>query len=473
MLFNSWEFVALALVTLVLYYTVPRRPYQLLVLLGASLIFYGYQNPPLVLLLIGSILINAISSYLVVHGRPARRLFWAATGVIANLGLLVFFKYSALLYRTVAGVRGAGDPVGAFLTGIPLPIGISFFTFQGISLVVDAYRNRRAATTIVEVHPQFRRHLLDIAVFKAFFPQLVSGPIVKAHEFLPQIAAKRLRDVDWEFACRHLILGYFFKMVVADHLKDQTFWIAYPYFRSFSSLTLLVMLFGYSMQIFADFAGYSLIAIGIGALFGYRLPVNFEFPYIAQSFSEFWRRWHISLSTWLREYLYIPIGGNRRSPSRTYANLMAVMLLGGLWHGAAWSYAVWGGWHGVALAVERFLGNRIRWATDALPLRVLKAAAVFTFVTMAWLLFKLPNFGDVIEFLRSLRDQTQLPMQKKIVFTIFVYSLPVIGYHLAYVLRDRPRWRALRRADAAVFGLLLFLICVSSGAPGAFIYFQF
>ncbi len=473
MLFNSWDFIALLAITFALYYAAPARRVQVPVLLGASLVFYGYQRPVLVLLLIVSIAINAVTSFLVVHGRPSLRLFWATCGVVANLALLVFFKYSSLLYRTIVSHADSNDPVAAFLNGIPLPIGISFFTFQGISLVVDVYRGEHGGSRSVQVDRQFSSHLLNIAFFKAFFPQLVSGPIVKAHEFLPQIGKKRWRDIDWELAVRHLILGYFFKMVVADHLKDQTYWIAYPYFRSCSTATLLVMLFGYSMQIFADFAGYSLIAIGIGALFGYRLPVNFQFPYIAQSFSEFWRRWHISLSTWLREYLYIPLGGNRRSGARTYGNLMMVMFLGGLWHGAAWSYAVWGTWHGAALAVERFLGERFSIRADALPVKLLRAAAVFTFVTLAWLLFKLPNFHDVIEFLRSLGTQTDLPLHRKIVLAIGIYSLPVIAYHMRYVFRAQLQGTTFQRLEPWAFGLLLFLIVVNSGAPGAFIYFQF
>ena len=241
-------------------------------------------------------------------------------------------------------------------------------------------------------------HFRNTALFKSFFPYLVAGPIVKAHEFYPQIEAKNLQDIAWETAFRCLVVGYFLKMVVADNLKDATFWIEYPHFLRHSSVGLLALLFGFSMQIFADFAGYSLIAIGLGHLFGYNLPTNFNFPYLSRSFSEFWKRWHISLSTWLRDYLYFPLGGNRKGKIRTYLNLFIVMFLGGLWHGASWKYAVWGSFHGLALAVERLFRNKINlprhWVLDSLRVLV-----VFSFVTFAWLLFRLPTLKQVYDYL--------------------------------------------------------------------------
>jgi len=331
MLFNSFAFLALLVMTWIAYYSVPSARIQIPILILASLVFYSYNQPILVFLLLFSVGINIVSSYYVTYGNVKHRKVFAIGGVVLNLGILAFFKYSPLFARTF--FKGTNS-IGEFLITIPLPIGISFFTFQGISLVVDVFREKYFKSREV-VPVSFVEHAQRVMFFKSFFPQLISGPIVKAHEFLPQIGVKRIRDVQWERCFKSLVLGYFLKMVVADNLKDYTFWIAYPYFETKSTLTLLVMLFGYSCQIFADFAGYSLIAIGLARLFGYDFKDNFNFPYLSTSFKEFWKRWHISLSSFLMEYLYIPLGGNRKGRVRTYINLMITMILGGLWHGAA------------------------------------------------------------------------------------------------------------------------------------------
>src|SRR5690606_7281818 len=266
-----------------------------------------------------------------------------------------------------------------------------------ISLVVDSYKVRDIPKYSSIVVRNMVQHSLRITTFISFFARLVAGPVVKAHEFLPQIKPKFCREVNLNITFADLVTGYFLKMVVADNLKDQTFWIEFPYITGIHSITLIILLFGYSMQIFADFAGYSLIALGLARLFGYVLIDNFNFPYISASFREFRRRWHIALSTFLREYLYIPLGGNRMGALFTYRNLMITMMLGGLWHGAAWSYAVWGFFHGLMLAVERFVKD-LGWSMqDKLP-RAIHMLFVFSMVTLAWLLFKLPEFTHVIDY---------------------------------------------------------------------------
>jgi alginate O-acetyltransferase complex protein AlgI len=476
MLFNSWVFIGLVLTTLCVYYWPPLVRWQSLVLIGASFIFYSYDQPWLLTLLLASIAINVITSYLVAVDRPDRQRLWAALGVSLNLGLLLVFKYSPLFAKTFFADTENPRSVGHFLLTMPLPIGISFFTFQGISLLVETFRNKAGlgagSSEQPIVQPNFWEHLKNTALFKAFFPQLIAGPIVKAHEFYPQIEPKRFRDINWEAAFRALVLGYFLKMVIADNLATETSWLTYPIFLEFSRVSLAALLLGYSMQIFADFAGYSLIAIGWARLFGYKLPTNFNFPYLARSFSEFWRRWHISLSTWLREYLYIPLGGNRKGPIRTYVNLFVVMFLGGLWHGAAWSYAVWGSFHGIALGVERFCASRVYIASNRLTSAV-KLLGVFGFVTVAWLLFKLPRFADVIAYWKAFfrnRGQTQESQLSWIV----VWVTPVILYYLLHALKDSRRVRQkIERYEFLIYGCMLFGIALNSGLRTRFIYFQF
>jgi alginate O-acetyltransferase complex protein AlgI len=231
------------------------------------------------------------------------------------------------------------------------------------------------------------------------------------------------------------------------------------------------MLFGFSSQIFADFAGYSLIAIGLAKLFGYNFKDNFNFPYISTSFKEFWKRWHISLSSFLMEYLYLPLGGNRKGKTRTYFNLMIVMILGGLWHGAAWSYAVWGCFHGIALALERFITNKVHIKINTF-IKVLKGLFIFSFVTLAWLLFKLPNFEHAIAFIKCIFTNFNYKENYQQITYIILYSSPVILYHLAYLVKNKLAF-SFKKMEYVFYGVLFFLIIVNSGSSGSFIYFQF
>lgn len=471
MLFNSWQFVLLVIVTALLYFQPAMQRAQRLILVISSLIFYGAHHPWLLLLLLGSIATNAAFTGLLAKERYLAGRITLATGVAINLVTLAFFKYTGLLAESFLKPFHSGE-LTDLLTAIPLPVGISFFTFQGISLLVDTFRAKHDRELKILVSDRHAGNWMNVALFISFFPQLVAGPIVKAHDFLPQIRPKFFREVEWTFVFRNLVIGYFLKMVVADNLKTYTAWIDYPVFHTKSTLTLAAMLFGYSMQIFADFAGYSLIAIGVAAIFGYRLVANFNFPYIASSFSEFWQRWHISLSSFLKEYLYIPLGGNRNGRIRTYRNLMVTMLLGGLWHGAAWSYVVWGFAHGIALCAERWLkGSAVR--TRPILWRVSGAVIVFTYVTFAWLLFKLPEFSHVIEFFQALAANLWIPHDYGMVVKIGLYSLPVVGYHVHYLMGGQIGDSSRMLLEPIAFGLMLFLIVTNSGRSAEFIYFQF
>lgn len=470
MLFNSLDFVVLVLLTMGLFYCGPLRRLQTGILILASSVFYAYGQPVLLLLLYASIAINAVTSHRIARARDtARRKAWALGGVAANLAVLGTFKYGPLA-ASVFGV-GEGNSLGNWLLHVPLPIGISFYTFQGISLVIDTFREVERPGEAAAETRGFWRHAVDCTLFVGFFPQLVAGPIVKAHDFMPQIRAKRLADVPWEEAVRCLIAGYFLKMVVADNLSDLTGILVYPHFRTASSSMLLAALFGFSCQIFADFAGYSLIAIGVAALFGYRLRPNFMFPYISRSLSEFWRRWHISLSSWLKEYLYFPLGGNRRGPARTYFNLLIVMVLGGLWHGAGWNYALWGFYHGLGLAVERALG-RPETKEGSAP-GIWRCVVIFVFVSFGWLLFKLSSLTEMGMFLHALCTQWAYPEGAYFFAYVLVYSLPVIVYHALYLLRESGRLVLPDLARNVLLGGALAAIVLCAGPPGEFIYFQF
>ncbi len=469
MLFNSLVFLELLLITFIVYYQKLLLKYQVLVLITASLIFYAYNNPALLILLLFSAGINVISSYYVAYGNISNRKLIAAIGVIFNLLVLAFFKYSPLIAKSLFS---ANNSVGEFLLTIPLPIGISFYTFEGISLLVDVFKEKKDDTKSL-ANISFKEHSQRTLFFISFFPHLVSGPILKAHDFLPQIKTKFFKDIDWEKCFKQLVLGYFLKMVVADNLKDFTFWIAFPYFQGHTAITLITMLFGYSCQIFADFAGYSLIAIGLAQLFGYNLINNFNFPYISSSVQEFWKRWHISLSSFLMEYLYFPLGGNRKGKARTYLNLMITMFLGGLWHGAAWSYAVWGLVHGAALAIERLFKDKIKMKPGKF-LIFLKRVLVFCLVTFAWLFFKLPDFSQVVEYLKTIAANFSFSFNSKLCYNILLYSSPVFLYHLFYLLKQDKNFNLFfERNSYILYAVMLFLIVTNSGSSGSFIYFQF
>jgi alginate O-acetyltransferase complex protein AlgI len=468
MLFNSFIFAGLVILTFVFYYLPVFSRYQILTLITSSLIFYAYNQPILVLLLLFSVAINIFSSYYVTYGKIKYRKVYATLGVVLNLSILLFFKYSPLFAKTF--FKGSGS-VAEFLLNMPLPIGISFFTFQGISLVVDVYKQKYFNNKDI-VPESFLKHSERVLFFKGFFPQLISGPIVKAHDFIPQIKVKLFKEINWESFLKTIVTGYFLKMVVADNLKDLTYWLTYPFFEAQSTLNLLFMLFAYSCQIFADFAGYSLIAIGLAKLFGYNFKDNFNFPYISSSFKDFWKRWHISLSSFLMEYLYFPLGGNKKGKVRTYINLMIVMFLGGLWHGAAWSYAVWGTFHGIALAIERFVTDKIKIKPHKL-IKALNILLVFSFVTLAWLLFKLPNFEHVVEYFKCIIRNNKIETNFKYISFILLYSSPVVLYHLVYLIKQRPFYSKIKALEYIPYGTMLFFILENSGSSGAFIYFQF
>lgn len=470
MLFNSWPFLILLCITFVLFYAPGIRRFQTQVLVAASFVFYAWENPWLLTLLCFSILANSLLSYALLVEEWRRHFLVTVAAVVLNTTILSFFKYGSFFYGSLFGHDGKSS-VFHLLVTLPLPIGISFYTFEGISLIVDIFRSRAQKCVITKT--SFCRHLLNTSLFVSFFPHLVSGPILKAKDFYPQIIQKSFSDIPWTRLYQEILVGYFLKLVVADNLKDLTFYMETTNFSTQPGKHLASLLVGFSVQIFADFAGYSLIALGLARLFGYEMPVNFRFPYISSSLKEFWTRWHISLSQWLKNYLYIPLGGNRHGGYQTYFNLFLVMVLGGLWHGAAGGFALWGLYHGLGLAIERLLADRGVGIPDRSLFKPFRILLVFLFVTAGWLLFKLTSLSAVWMFLKTIVSNWSTPCRPEFLTNLVLFCLPVFLYHLWHLWNPHLFPRVANAVRALALGAMLFAILFNSGTTGRFIYFQF
>ena len=454
MTFTSWQFGIFVAVVLAAYYLPPLKALQTQLLVVASLLFYGYGQPQLLPLLA----VAVFGTYLFLILALRNRTIWLPIGIAFNLALLAFFKYKFLFVEPLSLGSTGTAPIDLLLK-LPLPIGISFFVFHNISLLVDLTRQDRAPADLTSVF-----------LYIIFFPQLVSGPITRAEMFMPQIKPKYFADIPFVDAAKWIFTGFFFKLYVANNLNEMTSYMDFPLFETLQTQDRWLLVFLYSYQIYADFFGYSAIAIGLALLFGYRLPVNFNLPYISTSFSEFWTRWHISLSSWLRTYLYVPLGGNRHGAFRTYLNLMIVMGLGGLWHGAGLSYLIWGLLHGLLLVVERPFMARLQ-SIDSVVFRKARMSLVFVCVSMLWIFFKLPNFDHALGYLSGMFTPGTNPAPPKLFYNLaLIYSLPVMIQHL--VSRSLFE-RTLRGAEPYLYGSMAALMYLEAGPETSFIYFQF
>jgi D-alanyl-lipoteichoic acid acyltransferase DltB (MBOAT superfamily) len=475
MTFVSFEFLVFIAVFTVLYILTRGRA-RLAVILISSCVFYGWFNPWFLLLIWFSILLDFTTSQIIdrSNSEGVRRLALTGT-IVCNLGVLAFFKYWNFLIDQLNNVLpffGTTTPVDRW--NIFLPIGVSFYTFQSMSYAIDVYRRDMPA----------ERSLLRYAAFVTFFPQLVAGPIVRAESFMPQM--QREQQVTWNSLLSGLQLivwGYFMKVVVADSLAvyvDQHF--AAPQFAS--SLSLFIAVIFYAFQIYGDFFGYSLIAIGIGEVFGFDLGRNFDRPYFSASFSEFWQRWHISLSTWLRDYLYIPLGGNRHGTFMTYRNLFLTMLLGGLWHGASWNFVIWGCLHGFYLIGQRLVGNRFyglvqNAGVPAFATRLVCVPVVFALTCLAWIFFRAQTLDQSLLIIQKITRYDGLgfgsvPLKFDVAKGVALILLVVICESLSFrvALRDYLKDHPFRMVLAGA--MLVWLIAlVGTFSGSAFIYFQF
>ena len=385
------------------------------------------------------------------------RALWLPIGISFNLALLAFFKYKFLFIGPASSGAVGLAPID-FLLQLALPIGISFFVFHNISLLVDLTGKRKETPD-----------LKSVFLYIIFFPQLVSGPITRAEMFMPQIYPKYFADIPFVEAAKWILTGFFFKLYVANNLNEMTSYMDFPLYETLQTQDRWLLVFLYSYQIYADFFGYSAIAIGLALLFGYRLPINFNLPYISVSFSEFWTRWHISLSSWLRTYLYVPLGGNRHGAFRTYLNLLIVMGLGGLWHGAGLGYLLWG-----LLPVFCWSSSDHSWREWPRYLAAFRTARmgfVFVCVTMLWTFFKLPNFDHAVSYLSGMFTSSTNPNPPKLFYNLaLLYSLPVLILHL--VPRSRFE-QTLGVAEPYLYGLMTALMYLEAGPETSFIYFQF
>ena len=416
MVFTSWAFVAFLAVVLAGIRLLPsRRPRQVLILV-ASCYFYAYWNAAyLVLLATPSLIDYACALRIDAASDPAVRKRWLLVSIATNLGLLGYFKYANFFLDNVALLVGREVPH----LDVVLPVGISFYTFKTLSYTIDVYRGDLPVC----------RSLWRYAMFVTYFPELVAGPIVRASVFLPQMGRSLRPSLARAAVGSQLVLlGVTKKLVVADRLSgfvDPVF--AQP--DAFSPATVASAVVAYSLQIYCDFSGYSDIAIGVSKIIGFDLPENFNMPYLATSIADFWRRWHITLSQWLRDYLYIPLGGNRRGPARTYVNLMVTMLLGGLWHGASWTFVFWGLLHGAALVVHRVWSER-RGGARAPFGGVIGWLATYVFVCIAWIFFRAPDFASALVMVRKVTGLAPGGVEWFYAPLVMVLPLVVAGHWL-------------------------------------------
>jgi alginate O-acetyltransferase complex protein AlgI len=465
--FASLAFLGFFLAVFAVYWTLPRHRWRMTWLLLASCVYYASWHPWLLLLIAFSALTDyGAALWLETLQAPRLRRTVLIGSITINLGLLAFFKYVNFFLATSQSLLTVfGWQSSPLHLNLVLPLAISFYTFETISYVVDVYRGRTKAV----------RNPLDYALFIMFFPHLMAGPIVRPHDFLPQV--QRRKRFSWdrlELGVRLFLVGLFRKAVLADSLAaivDPVF--AAPAGQSSSAAWLATL--GYAMQIYCDFSGYSDMACGLAHTLGFKLPVNFRQPYLATSITDFWHRWHVSLSTWLRDYLFIPLGGSRGGRWRTCLNLMATMLLGGLWHGANWTFVFWGFYHGLLLVLQRVC--RLPLWLAGWAARPVWIVATFLGVCIGWVFFRAQSFTDAGALLTRMAWPTAgTGLDRQAGLVVIACMLVVLVENVLYRWTGLRKW--LGRLPAPVLGastaavLLLYLLLLPEERRG-FLYFQF
>lgn len=385
MIFSSITFLFLFLPVIFLLVFVSGKRFRNLALLAGSLFFYAWGEGIFCSLLIGSMVVNYFLALRIERSSSSQQKFFLVLGVITNLSPLFILKYAGFFAATLSSITGFEVFDNHATRSIYLPAGISFFTFQAISYLVDVYR---------KIVPAEQR-IINCGLYISMFPQLIAGPIVRYHDIAKQLSHRVVTRSDFAEGAERFILGLGKKVLLADPLGSKADMIFLLPMAELSTPAAWLGAICFSLQIYYDFSGYSDMAIGLGRMFGFRFPENFNYPYISRSMREFWRRWHISLSTWLRDYLYIPLGGNRKGTSRTYINLLIVFLLCGLWHGANWTFIVWGGWHGLFLIFERLFPGRKKTVVRG-SVGWLYTSLV---VLVGWVIFRSPDLASAMDYL--------------------------------------------------------------------------
>lgn len=487
LLFNSPLFLGLFLCFYIIYVLVKSPKYELfrkIYLVAFSLFFYykaggnamdinlfgfTFSINYFVLLLVCAIVTHYLARTMYHQEDKKKQKLLLAIIIIANLAMLAYFKYTNFL---ILNFNSIFDGTLA-LHDIILPIGISFFVFEAISYAVDLYRK--------EMEPA--KSTLDFCFYIAFFPKLVAGPIIRAKDFLPQMYKKlHLTRDEANKALFLIMIGLIKKAIISDYISTNFVDRVFDSPMSYTAFENLMAVYGYTLQIYCDFSGYSDIAIGLSLLMGFTIPPNFLTPYKSQSITEFWRRWHISLSSWLRDYLYISLGGNRKGKFRTYVNLFLTMLIGGLWHGASWKFVVWGGLHGLLLAIERFMKKFIPLSGTTRLGRTIRILITFHLVAFCWIFFRADSFELASDVITNIAQLSFAPSEWLVILEGYknVFILVAIGYILHFlpdnfVIKIKT---ALGKMPieyyAILLGLIMWLIyATASSGPQPFIYFQF
>lgn len=473
MLFNSLTFIVFFAVVVALHHAPLSWRIKKFNLLIASYVFYGAWSPPFVLLLLLSTAVDWKAAQWIhrAQSEGARRLFLILS-LAVNLGVLGYFKYGEFLLQNFTSLmNAAGINYAAPDWNIVLPVGISFYTFQTMAYSLDVYLRRAAPA----------KSLLDFSLFVTFFPQLVAGPIVRPSQLVPQFAeAKQATRQQFCWGLALIVIGLFEKVVLADSFLAPAADGAFGAKEAIYPLDAWMGVLAFSGQIFFDFSGYSTTAIGAALCLGFKLPNNFNFPYAAIGFSDFWRRWHISLSTWLRDYLYIPLGGNQNGRVQTYVNLMITMLLGGLWHGASWTFVVWGGLHGLYLAAERVLRETVppqAWFRSVW-FKAAMALVTYFLINVTWVFFRAGSFSAAANYLASMFGASSAPERVLYLNEILPAAVVVVGMVLTHWrMRDTTMEEVVAKTPAWIIGtvlaFMLFMLVITQGSDSAFIYFQF
>ncbi|MDR0292302.1 MAG: hypothetical protein LBI01_06060 [Elusimicrobium sp.] len=463
MVFSSLTFLWVFLPVVLIVYFLSKEKFYNIILVAASLVFYAWGEPVYILLMLASIIINFFAGLSLGGGTPQRKRIFLALAIIINLSLLGYYKYADFLLANVNYIFQINIP----MPRVTLPIGISFYTFHSISYLVDIYRGQNA--------PQ--KNIIKMGLYISIFPALIAGPIIKYHDIKRQLDFRRTSLNKFNAGVYRFIAGLGKKVLIANvaaKTADAVFALS-P--SQYGMATAWIGILAYTLQIYFDFSGYSDMAIGLGKMFGFNIKENFDYPYISQSIKEFWRRWHISLSTWFKEYLYIPLGGNRQGAARTYINLLIVFFATGLWHGASWNFVVWGLFHGTFLVIERVVS-----VESILRFRFMRNAYVLFVVITGWVFFRSDTLLQAFQFLGKMfsfksGSEGLFYLSSELIIILSVGFLAGGFFQLANTSFLKNRfYRKFLLAARPVFLCAVFFLCIlyiANNTYSPFIYFRF